>query len=130
MPHINHDKKGEKMWFLEIVHLNGTNTCLCKEEMHFICLGGEQYVLWGSMPILYWYTVYIILSFTYLLFVIVSHIVHITCLLNAFRKTSMEPIKTFNFSFGNDFLGLVFFFYIRLVYLNMGSFFVICLLLY
>ena len=97
------------MWFLEILHVKGSNTCLSKEEICFICLGGEKYVLWGSMPILYWYTVYIILSFTYLLFVIVSHIVHITCLLNAFRKTSMEPIKTFNFSFGNDFLGLVFF---------------------
>ena len=35
------------MWFLEIVHLKGTNTCLCKEEMCFICLGREQYVLWG-----------------------------------------------------------------------------------
>ena len=64
----------------------------------------------GYVPIFYWYTIYIILSFTYLLFVIVFHIVRITCLLNAFKKTSMEPIKTVNSSLCHDFLGLFFFF--------------------
>ena len=53
MPYVNHDKKGEKMQFLDV---RGSNTCLCKEEMCFICLGGEQYVLWGYVPIFYWYT--------------------------------------------------------------------------
>ena len=100
--------------------------------MCFICLVGEQYVLWGCAPIFKWYIVYIILSFTCLLFVIAFHIVRIMCLLSAFRKTSMEPIKTINSSLCYDFLGLFFFFFfkIRLVYLNMGSFLVICLLLY
>ena len=45
--------------------------------------------------LVYWY---IILSFTYVLFVIVFHIVCIMCLLNAFWKTSMEPIKIVNSS--------------------------------
>ena len=49
-------KKGEKMWFLEILHVRGSNTCLCKGELCFICLEGEHDVLWGSVPIFYWYT--------------------------------------------------------------------------
>ena len=74
------------MWFSEILHIKRSNTCLCKEETCFICLRGEQYVLWGYVPI--FLLVYCIHNLELYLFIICNcfpHSVH-----NVFVKCFQE----------------------------------------
>ena len=59
---INHDKKGEKLWFLfQILHVKGRNTFLCKGEMCFILLGGvlTSFFLYTGLVTMFTYIVLI-----------------------------------------------------------------------
>lgn len=106
MPLVNLDKRGGKCGFYRFYMLGGVIHVCVKRKC--VLFAQEESNMYFGVMCPFFIGIYIILSFTYLLSTIVFHIVRITCLLNAFRKTSMEPIKTVNSSLCYDFLELIF----------------------
>ena len=100
---VNHDKKGEKMWFLfNILHVRGRNTCFCKGELCFIFLEGTSFSFFflytGLVTIFYIHCAYLWYIYIYIYDVCLLHLsLHGLFLLYLYMHVSLCTQSLFMF---------------------------------
>ena len=79
----------ENMWFLsKILHVRGRNTCLCKEEMCFILLGGvlTSFFMYTGLVTMFTYTMLIfdIYIYIYMMMYVFLTYLYLCCFFSIF----------------------------------------------